>query len=204
MEDRSKRVPPSGTARAADGGSPTEDDLTPARRRLLRNLGRGAGATAALLPVVWSRPLVETVVLPAHAETSPAGCTVRIVWFNDSSEDEVCLTVEAFDGGTDPLPPPGDCIVNTGGVPDPGAQGTFEEVLAPGTYLVSMTANFEGDNFEEDYEGEITCCTGETFTFSGLLEGEAGGTAEEPVAVVTVTEEGDCSIEVPPVVKTEP
>lgn len=195
MKNRSKRVPPSGTMRAASGGSPTEDNLSPARRRLLTILGRGAGATAALLPVVWSRPLVETVVLPAHAETSPAGCAVRIVWFNDSSEDEVCLTVEALNGGADPLPPPGDCIVDS--------EGTFEEVLPPGTYVVSMTANFQGDNFEEDYEGTITCCTGESFPFSGLLEGEAGGSAEEPIAVVTVTEAGDCSID-PPVTKEEP
>ncbi|MDZ7842304.1 MAG: hypothetical protein U5R46_16015 [Gammaproteobacteria bacterium] len=198
MQDRNKRVPRSGTTRAVDAvgaSSPADEDLTSARRRLLRTLGRGAGATAALLPVVWSRPLVDTVVLPAHAETSPAGCTVRIVWFNDSNDDEICLTVESLNGGADPLPPPGDCVVNDGDLEDPGAQGTFEEVLPPGSYAIVMTANFDGDNVVEDYEGTITCCTGETFAFSGVLEGEAGGTESETVAIVTVTEDGECSVE---------
>lgn len=39
------------------------------RRVLLKGL-------AATLPAAWSRPIVESVVLPAHAQTSvPAGCS---------------------------------------------------------------------------------------------------------------------------------
>ncbi|HSH40935.1 MAG TPA: hypothetical protein VK973_02290 [Arenicellales bacterium] len=38
------------------------------RRRLLKGL-------ALTLPAAWSRPIVESVVLPAHAQTSVPGCS---------------------------------------------------------------------------------------------------------------------------------
>lgn len=37
------------------------------RRRLLKGL-------AVTLPAAWSAPVVESIILPAHAQTSPAGC----------------------------------------------------------------------------------------------------------------------------------
>lgn len=44
-----------------------------ARRRLLKSLVAGGGAVAMgkTLPESWTRPMVEAVVLPAHAQTSP-------------------------------------------------------------------------------------------------------------------------------------
>lgn len=54
------------------------------RRRLLKALGLGGGtATVSQLPSAWSKPIVESVVLPAHAQTTesddrrssrPGGC----------------------------------------------------------------------------------------------------------------------------------
>jgi hypothetical protein len=41
------------------------------RRRLLAKLMVG-GAAATALPVQWSKPVVDTVLLPVHAQTSPA------------------------------------------------------------------------------------------------------------------------------------
>jgi hypothetical protein len=41
---------------------------TETRRRLLKGL-------ALTLPAAWSRPIVESVVLPAHAQTSGPGCS---------------------------------------------------------------------------------------------------------------------------------
>lgn len=45
---------------------------TAPRRRILRYLaaGGGLGTSAALVPATWTKPLVKTVVLPAHAQTS--------------------------------------------------------------------------------------------------------------------------------------
>lgn len=44
-----------------------------ARRRLLKSVVAGGGvlATGKLLPENWFRPVVRSVVLPAHAQTSP-------------------------------------------------------------------------------------------------------------------------------------
>ena len=47
------------------------------RRPLLKAIGAtlGAGATVALLPKTWTRPVVEAVVVPAHAAASPVTTT---------------------------------------------------------------------------------------------------------------------------------
>lgn len=61
------------------------------RRTLLKGL-------AVTLPVAWSRPVVEAVVLPAHAQTSPMSC----------SAEEGCYTLTTpgqsfiWPGGTGP------------------------------------------------------------------------------------------------------
>ena len=45
---------------------------TESRRKLLKSITAGAGAIAAgkIIPESWSRPLVQSVILPAHAATS--------------------------------------------------------------------------------------------------------------------------------------
>ena len=61
---------------------------SPARRQLLKSLGISA-AGAAMMPNRWSQPVVESVILPAHARTSvmamlngvvdgPAGSTFMV------------------------------------------------------------------------------------------------------------------------------
>jgi len=43
-----------------------------ARRRLLQSLGAGAVINVKQLPELWSRPLLDSTMLPAHAEISAA------------------------------------------------------------------------------------------------------------------------------------
>jgi hypothetical protein len=47
------------------------------RRPLLKAIATSVGATAALgiLPKSWTRPVVQSVVVPAHAATSPPATT---------------------------------------------------------------------------------------------------------------------------------
>ncbi len=46
------------------------------RRPLLKALGAGA-ALASVLPKSWTRPIVQSVVLPAHAAASPVPTTLK-------------------------------------------------------------------------------------------------------------------------------
>ena len=57
-----------------DKANPSENQ-SKLRRRLLTG-GVAAGVTAPFIPSSWTRPLVESVLLPAHAQTSPddEGC----------------------------------------------------------------------------------------------------------------------------------
>lgn len=189
-----KPTSPRGTADSSESRSATEHTPESTRRRLLQTLGKGAGASAALLPVVWTRPVVDSVVLPAHGQTSDVRCLVEVTWTNDSNSDQICLSVQAVSGGADPLPPPGDCIV----VPDDGnpAEGFYSQALSTGSYGIVMTALFGGESEErdEDYAGTVTCCGGESVDFEGNLAGLAGGSASETVAVVTISDDGDCTI----------
>jgi hypothetical protein len=57
----------------------TDKKSIESRRKLLKSIAAGSGAIVAgkSLPESWSRPVVDSVVLPAHAQTS--GCTITMV-----------------------------------------------------------------------------------------------------------------------------
>jgi hypothetical protein len=61
----------------SNGGnpSPSEHDTTPARRRLLKALAGAGGVFAAgkSVPEKWTRPVVDSVLLPAHAQATGNG-----------------------------------------------------------------------------------------------------------------------------------
>ena len=44
------------------------------RRRILKGTGI-AGAAAILLPTSWTKPVLQAVVVPAHAQTTPSVTT---------------------------------------------------------------------------------------------------------------------------------
>lgn len=51
------------------------------RRKLLKSIAAGSGAVIAgkSLPESWSKPVVDSVMLPVHAQTSPSPCTPCLV-----------------------------------------------------------------------------------------------------------------------------
>jgi len=51
----------------------TDKRSSESRRKLLKSIAAGSGAIVAgkSLPESWSRPVVDSVMLPAHAQTSP-------------------------------------------------------------------------------------------------------------------------------------
>lgn len=73
------------------------------RRKLLKSIAAGSGAIVAgkSLPDSWSRPVVDSVILPAHAQTSaepPVTCSTYAVILEVLSTDGVA------DGRSDPWP----------------------------------------------------------------------------------------------------
>ena len=78
------------------------------RRKLLKSIAAGSGAIVAgkSLPENWAKPVVDSVMLPAHAQTSPptptpppplgnlASASVTITQSDDGPEDEIALNLE--------------------------------------------------------------------------------------------------------------
>ena len=56
----------------------TDKNSSESRRKLLKSIAAGSGAIVAgkSLPESWSRPVVDSVMLPAHAQTSPPVQTI--------------------------------------------------------------------------------------------------------------------------------
>jgi hypothetical protein len=52
-----------------------EGHQSPTRRRVLQSLGIGGAVLAIGLPTRWTRPVVESIIVPAHAAASPVRST---------------------------------------------------------------------------------------------------------------------------------
>jgi hypothetical protein len=53
----------------------TDGNIT--RRRALEILGAGGLIVTILIPSKWIKPIVETIIVPAHAAASPVNTPVR-------------------------------------------------------------------------------------------------------------------------------
>lgn len=172
----------------------TKKTDSPGRRRLLEILGKGSGATAAVvLPTVWMKPVVNSVLLPAHAQTSPdedededstPNCEVATTLNNDSTEDSVFIAV------TPQQATPGQEAL------DGEISGTLD--LPPGTYQVVVTVQLASGNNGEDFSGTVTCCSGESTVFSGDFTPTATSTdvltSAFTVAGIDIDSDGECTI----------
>lgn len=120
---------------------------TPARRRAL-NTGLTAVATSLFLPGQWTRPVVHSVLLPAHAqtspeatppeETSPGGAVYAVegvvaVGFSSCETLTVCAVVNGDTAEVrhqtvwdDTMEGLGSLVVRTGTIPTDGSPGDME------------------------------------------------------------------------------
>lgn len=81
-----KKTGPSGETRHHESHGQTSSGRRGALKRLV--LGSAAAGVAASLPARWTQPIVQSVMLPAHAQTSP-GDIEDGDFFADLSEMEV-------------------------------------------------------------------------------------------------------------------
>jgi hypothetical protein len=127
------------------------------RRSALKSMLVAGGATGAFsgLPASWKKPMVASVMLPAHAATSPAG----VGSLSDCSEDVITFG------------PVESSFVYTFTV-DAGA-GTLTDGAFQGDYDENTGA------FSASYDGfSRRCCKdGAPAGFAGTLSGTVGGSS---------------------------
>lgn len=119
------------------------------RRKLLKSIAAGSGAVVAgkSLPESWSRPLVDSVMLPAHAQTS---CTTDTITATSlDSDNDFARYVIIIDSSD-------NILASCGGV----GETVTASGLAPGNYRV--LADSEGT--ESHIITVATGCTSSTLT----------------------------------------
>jgi len=164
------------------------------RRKLLKSIAAGSGAVIAgkSMPEGWTKPVVDSVLLPVHAQTSILD-QASVTWIDQSEgpEDEIFLNVDGqgnysmttsnsggviadtlvqFDGDWDAAN--WDYYVNGSNWPAfpsswSGPSGnpnpsTGENNLAPGTYTIVSTHGGSGNTFQVTFTVDITPTTPNT------------------------------------------
>jgi hypothetical protein len=129
----------------ADGKKKESKANNEARRKILKAISGAGGVMAAggILPHKWSRPLVDAVLLPAHAQTSactePCQLSVQVEWYTGDDCDLMLVTP----GGTEIHPkatPQSACLQHDGDHGDTLDNTQIETVstigccVNPGTY----------------------------------------------------------------------
>lgn len=101
-----------------------------ARRKLLKTIMSGGGAIVAAksLPENWTKPVVDSVMLPAHAQTSPCtACLVAATYCAGSGQGSINISVAA-NGTVTVIHPQGPATT----VIDPCTGGAFQVVYNTG------------------------------------------------------------------------
>ena len=83
------------------------DQVNDNRRKAVRNLLTGAGVTAgvgALANSAWMEPVINTVMLPAHAQTSMPAAPARCCPYYFDATQNWCYELAMPGGGGGPLP----------------------------------------------------------------------------------------------------
>ena len=171
------------------------------RRKLLKSIAAGSSAsvTGKSLPEEWKKPVVDSIVLPAHAQTSPApvpphqSCSTINVSFNFTATG-------LGNGGVgyDIYPASGGGSLDGDGfnfsVPDDTVNTTYSHSYGPGQYLVYAAVGGSPGSGSITGTGTVTCCTGDSETILNVdLTGD--GVGQTGCALVTIGADGTCMVE---------
>jgi hypothetical protein len=181
------------------------DKKIQARRRVLRTLALGSGviSTAKNLPDTWSRPVINSVVLPAHAQTSSMAYSATGVVQLDSPLDmlvpralanslpkNICINVSNGQASVQvQYGDPGPVYTGSGSLP-------FSLVLSPNdANNVSITGNL--DTNANIINGEVTA-GGSTAPYSApAVPGVCSLTTTLPAAsTYTFSETGQSGLDI--------
>ena len=156
-----------------------EQDTRKARRRTLAALGTGGVAALAKSNDTWVKPVVDSVILPSHAQTSLAtfACQVRIEEVDVSGSADISFPIVYNQ--------PGDYTVDgwTDGAPnsiDDPAHTFSAQIIPPAAVPISMSYSIgpndvssEADNYPSDQTVVADPTTGVAF-FQGLQYDSVG------------------------------
>ena len=125
----------------------TDKKSNESRRKLLKSIAAGSGAIVAgkSLPDSWSRPVVDSVLLPTHAQTSVI-------------EDEIVYTIVACSGESQLGAPTGQ-LYQTGGEVVENVSATVSPVPPIGTEI-TMTPTVTPVDLNYSVQTEPTDATG--------------------------------------------
>lgn len=146
------------------------------RRKLLRSIAAsgGAVATGKVMPESWTKPVIDTVLLPAHAQTSVRPGPTRTTFTQTLSSGELCMVLDTGLPVPDPLPFLFDWA--TGGFTPTG----------DGTLTVTANGDLNGNEGPNQESWQISFDSGPILTpFVGNTGGPTPDTATE---IYTITQ----------------
>lgn len=154
------------------------------RRTLLKALTLcGSAATVTKLPTTWSRPVIESIALPAHAQLTGL-CTIQV---NFSMELEGNWTGSGgaflFDSS--------ECYLEFNSAGPFDRSFSFPE-LGPGTYYFTAGGGFGGSSGAGALLLELVCCDRDerrTASDSG-----DGGDGDGMDVMITIRDDGTCDM----------
>lgn len=136
------------------------------RRNALKSLG-------VILPAAWATPLVESVILPAHAQTSICDSITARSEFDDENQRAIGI----FDEDLNRL----------GGVCCDSPLEVTVGSLPPGTYIVSMAID---DDEPTPTTLTVTTCTDSCVVTRDISGGDEDGSGNAMVEVTLPS--GEC------------
>jgi len=176
--------------------TPMEGDESPAnpraagRRRLLRTLG-GAGSVAAvtaLLAPNWVRPVVQVVVLPAHAQLSGISLTCNVIHIYELMWGGVgILSITASYANSSTT-----YVLNTTFDTATTGTTTFSTVMPTGPGNIGYIASSPAGTALVTLRDTVSCCVNSTTQSTSLLFGGGVGLYTD----LNVASDGTCTVTV--------
>jgi len=159
----------------------TDKKSNDSRRKLLKSIAAGSGAVVAgkSLPESWTKPVINSIVLPAHAATtSQSLCEIHIDVSAAAGHDLVFWVCP--EGGSSP---DADCIADEESYGDGPYSFSQSYAAPPGVYDIYFSGSSDGT-----LSASIGCCD-ET-----PVSGNSIGVGFWFSGKITIYEDGTCSV----------
>jgi len=147
------------------------------RRKLLKSIAAGSGAVVAgkSLPESWTKPIVDSVMLPAHAQTSACTITMEVVDETSTpvpSGTEISETRDeyTFSGTVTPANAGGQVMLSWS-APDGSSGQETDTIDASGNWSIGpMRLDFGELDTDTTYVATTDCATTDATWYFTLVD----------------------------------